>query len=181
MSGRDGRMFCISVRGDGPMFQELRDRSGDPAVHWTEFAADPECQLDDRKQWIKSNPGLASGIKSISYMEKMSRRALSKSENESSFRSLDLNLSQDPGREMICSLSDWKACLEDPQDLPPRTGECFIGFDLGGSSSMTALCAAWANGRIETWGAFPSIPNLADRGKLTTWVSCTSAWPSGPS
>ena len=165
VSGRDGRMFCISVRGDGPMFQELRDRSGDPAVHWTEFAADPECQLDDRAQWIKANPGLASGIKSISYMEKMSRRALSQSENESSFRSLDLNLSVDPGREMICSLSDWKACLEDPGDLPPRTGECFIGFDLGGSSSMTALCAAWANGRIETWGAFPSIPNLADRGK----------------
>ena len=33
-----------------------------------------------------------------------------------------------------------------------------------GSASMTALAAVWPRtGRIEVWGAFPSIPNLAER------------------
>ena len=41
-----------------------------------------------------------------------------------------------------------------------------LGFDCGGSSSMTALCrCAWpSTGRVEAWGAFPDTPSLADRG-----------------
>ena len=56
----------------------------------------------------------------------------------------------DPAREMIVGLHDWQACVVAPDDLPPRAGECVIGFDLGGSSSMTccrALCGRERAGR----------------------------------
>ena len=39
VSGRDGRLVCISIRGDGPMFRELGERAADPAVVWHEYAA----------------------------------------------------------------------------------------------------------------------------------------------
>ena len=92
VSGRDGRMWAISVRGDSPMFSELAARAGDPAVYWVEYAADPDARLDDPEAWTAANPGLKSGVKGTAYMEKMSRRAQSRTENESNFRSLDLNL-----------------------------------------------------------------------------------------
>ena len=85
--------------------------------------------------------------------------------DESSFRALDMNQPATPGSEMIFSLAEWQACIVSEYDQPPRTGACCLGFDLGGSSSMTALAAVWPNGRIETWGAFPGTPALTDRAR----------------
>ena len=163
VSGRDGRLICISIRGDGPMFRELGERAADPSVVWHEYAAPADCELDDRAAWTAANPGLAGGIKSASYMADMARRALASPADQRSFRSHDLNAPVDPGREMICSLVDWKACLTD--DPPPRDGEVVIGFDLGGSASMSALVAIWPrSGRLESWGAFPAVPDALSRG-----------------
>ena len=48
--------------------------------------------------------------------------------------------------------------------MPERDGECVVGVDLGGSLSMTACVCLWLkSGRVETWGAFPSVPPLEDR------------------
>ena len=64
---------------------------------------------------------------------------------------------------MICSLADWRACLSD--DPPERDAECVVGFDLGGSASMTSLVCLWPrSGRLEVFGAFPSTPDLRARG-----------------
>ena len=86
--------------------------------------------------------------------------------DEASFRSLDLNQPGAPGREMIFSLAEWEACVVDEAALPPRTGTCCVGFDCGGSSSMTALAAVWPNGRCEAWGAFPGTPALKERARV---------------
>ena len=67
-------------------------------------------------------------------------------------------------REVIVSVENWQACVF--KVLPPREGPVAIGFDLGGSSSMTALVAYWPEtGRLEAYGAFPAEPGLAERGK----------------
>ena len=163
ISGRDGRLMCISIRGDGPMFRELGERAADPAVVWHEYAAPADCELDDRQAWARANPGLEFGIKSESYMADMARRALASPADQRSFRSFDMNQPVDPGRTMIVSTTDWRACIT--AELPPREGRCVIGFDLGGSSSMTALVALWPRtGRMEAWGAFPDTPDLLARG-----------------
>ena len=104
-SGRDGRLVCISIRADGPMFRELGERAADPSVVWHEYAAPADCEIDDRAAWAAANPALGSGIKSASYMADMARRALASPADQRSFRSHDLNAPVDPGREMIVSLT----------------------------------------------------------------------------
>ena len=164
VSGRDGRLLAVSIRGHGPMFSELAERAGSPGVHWQEFAAPADCALDDEKAWDSANPGLQSGIKSVSYMRDASRKAIAVPADASLFRAYDLNQPLNPSKESICQPGEWTAC--ERKELPARQGGCVIGFDLGGSSSMTALCAFWpSSGRLECWGAFPDNPSLAERGR----------------
>ena len=100
-------------------------------------------------------------------MESESRRVSVTVSDESSFRALDLNQPVSPTAEMIFSVSDWLKCVVPISDLPPRTGRCFIGFDLGGSSSLTALAVLFPeNGRVEVWAACPSVPDLAERSRV---------------
>jgi len=163
VSGRDGRTVCISIQGDGPMFRELGERQDDESVVWHCYQPEPRCAIDDEAAWHAGNPGLRSGIKSLNYMRDMARRALNSPANQSTFRAYDLNLPQDPSRETICMPEQWDRCVV--AEPPPRDGECVLGIDLGGSTSMTAACAVWpATGRMETWAAFPSEPSLRERG-----------------
>lgn len=165
ISARDGRFIALSIMGDAPFTAEMveRWRGGDPGVSVHLYQADPDCELDDEAAWHAANPGLTCGIKSLAYMRDEARRVLATPADQASFRAFDLNLPQDPGREMIVSVADWRACLTD--ELPSRDGACVLGFDLGGSSSMTALAALWpGTGRLEVWGAFPGTPDLKQRG-----------------
>ena len=161
VSARGGRFIALSIVGDSPFTQELIERRDDPAVAVHHYAAEPDAALDDVHAWRAANPGLGS-VKSLDYMRDASRRALAIPADAATFRAFDLNTPQDPSREMIVSLHDWQACTTG--ELPERRGECVVGFDLGGSSSMTALVAIWPRtGRMEAWGAFPDTPALAER------------------
>ena len=165
-SARDGRLLAISIRGDGPMFRELADRAGDAGVVWQEHAPPVGCALDDVAAWHLANPGLSSGIKSLSYMEDAARRAIANQSDAGLFRAFDLNQPQAPTREMIVSVGDWSGVVVQDQDLPPRDGRVVVGVDLGGSSSMTAAVAVWpGTGRVEVWAAFPDTPDLMTRGR----------------
>ena len=94
-----------------------------------------------------------------------SRRVASSVSDQPAFLAFDLNRPQSPSREQVCAPSDWAACLVSPRELPPRSGPCFVGFDAGGSSSMTAAAAYWPETkRLEIFAAFPATPNLIDRG-----------------
>ena len=53
----------------------------------------------------------------------------------------------------------------DEAELPPRVGGAFLGFDLGGSTSMTCAVSTWTSGRVEVWAALPAVPSLRDRGR----------------
>ena len=164
VSGRDGRLLCISIRGDGPMFDELADRSGADSIVWHEYAAAEDADILDRDEWHKANPGLASGIKSLSYMEDASQRAVSSPADQPSFRAYDLNLPRNPSTETLCSPEDWRAC--EVSELPERAGPCIVGFDLGGSSSLTAFAAHWPQtGRMEVWTAIGDTPSLLERSR----------------
>ena len=162
-SARDGRFMALSIMGDAPFTREIVERQHDPAVTVHLYQPREDCELDDETAWHAANPGLAVGIKSLAYMRDEARRVLASPADQASFRAHDLNLPQDPGREMIVSTADWRACLTD--DPPPRDGECVVGWDAGGSASMTALVAMWPrSGRMEAWGAFPAVPDALTRG-----------------
>ena len=97
-------------------------------------------------------------------MADRARQALMSSADQSSFRAHDLNQPQSPTRETIVSVTDWDKCEE--ENPPERDGVCVVGFDAGGSVSMTAAAAIWpASGRLECWAALPATPDLQQRGQ----------------
>ena len=158
VSAKGGRVLHISVRGDSPLFGEILDN---PAVVKRVYAAPEGCDIDDREAWAAANPGLGT-IKMTSYMEQEVERIRGAPHDEPSFRAYDLNQNLDPTREMICTPADLRGCFVD--ELPPRQGSCFLGFDFGEATSATAAVALWpATGRFESWMAFGDNPPLLDR------------------
>ena len=118
------------------------------------------------KAWHAANPGVVSGIKSIDYLREAAARAAGTAD-EGEFRAYDLNCADCPTpAESALSVSQWLACEASPADLPPREGRAVLGIDLGASASMTAAACFWFDtGRLETLAAFPSWPDLGDRGR----------------
>ena len=158
-------MLAISIKGDGPMFSELAARDGTPEVFWKEYTAPEDCALDDRQAWAAANPGLADGIKSTEYMVAASSRAKANLADARIFRSHDLNQPGNPTAENLIDVGAWMGCEMHVEDLPEREGQVVLGFDAGGSSSMTAAVAIWESGRMETFAAFPADPDLVARGQ----------------
>ena len=160
VSAKGGRIIHISVRGDSSLFAEVLDN---PATVKRIYAAPEGCAIDDQAAWHAANPGIAAGIKQLGYMAQEVNRVRGAPADEPSFRAFDLNQNLDPTREMICSPDDLRACFTD--QLPPRDGPAFLGFDFGEATSSTAACAIWpATGRLETWMAFGDTdPSLVER------------------
>ena len=163
-SARDGRMLAISILGNSPLTQELVQRRADPSVVVHLYQAPDGCALDDESAWHAANPGLAEGIKSLTYMKDMARRAAALPSEQSNFRAFDLNQTGTPGAAMIVDAARWNTCAS--RRKPERAGCCFVGFDLGGTTSMCAAAAYWPNtSRLDTWGAYGDTPDLAARGE----------------
>ena len=162
LSAKDGRFVALSVFGSSPFIPEMVARKDDADVAVHVYQADRDARLDDEAQWHRANPGLSCGVKSLDYMRRESKRVLATPSDQGLFRSLDLNIPQDPTREMICSMLDFQLCVGGDAE---RDGHCVAAFDLGGSSSMCAFVALWPwTGRLECYGAFPGMPTLTERG-----------------
>ena len=162
-SARDGRLLAISVIGDSPLTRELMERSGDPAVAVHVHQAPKDCGLEDEGAWRTANPALGT-VKSIEYMRFAARRAAATPSEAPAFRSLDLNQPGVPSRQTIVSLDRWVVCSAKRQ--PERAGRCFLGFDLGGSASLTAAAVYWPDvSRLEVLAAVGDDPSLELRGQ----------------
>ena len=164
LAAKHGRFVALTIHGSGPFVPEFlarKDHAG-VAVHLYQPPADS--RIDDEAAWHQGNPGLGS-IKNLDHMREACTRVLSSVGDQSYFRAEEMNLPGSPGSEMVCSLAEWSKCVVTADELPERTGSCVVGFDLGGSSSMTALAAIWPNGRCESWAAFPGNPTLQARAR----------------
>ena len=165
-SAKDGRFVALSIHGSGPFVDEILERREDPAVAVHHYAAPEGCALDDPAAWHAANPGIAVGIKSLDYMRDEARRVLASPADQAHFRAHELNQPQELTRSTLVTVSDWRACtVPHEDDLPPRRGGAFLGFDLGGSTSMTGAVATWESGRMEIWAALPAVPSLRERGQ----------------
>jgi len=184
-SARNGRVAHISIRGDGPFIPELIERKDDPSVCVHAYLPDPGSDPTDEATWEASNPGLTgpipsaggnglggkasmrpgAGIKQRSYMVDRARIAAQHPGDLALFAAEDCNLPGSPVREMVCSVADWSLLGSDPS---PRQGRCVVGFDCGGSTSMTAAAVIWPEtGRLEVYAGLPVTADytLIDRGR----------------
>ena len=160
VSAKNGRTVHISVRGDSPLYAEVLSN---PVVVSRVYQAPEGCTLDDVDAWRAANPGLGT-VKQLAYMRNEVSRIRGAPGDEPSFRAFDLNQALSPTREMIFSPDDLRGCFVD--ELPPRAGPVYLGFDFGEATSATAAAACWpASGRLETWMAFGDNPPIAERAK----------------
>ncbi|MYE00964.1 MAG: hypothetical protein F4Y03_06735 [Alphaproteobacteria bacterium] len=162
-SARDGRLLAISVIGASPLSKEMIARADDPATVVHVHEAPKGCRLDDPVAWRAANPTLGA-IKSEGYMRDMARRALANPSEQPAFRAFDLNQPAAPGDEMLVPQDRWEAVAAERQ--PERAGPVYLGFDIGGTVSMTAAALYWPEtARLECYGAFGDTPDLAARGE----------------
>ena len=164
LTARRGRMICLSIVSDSPFTQEAISLKGHEGIVVNHYHGDEGCAIDDPVQLRKANPGIESGILHLEDLIRDARLAKKIPANEPFFRAHHLNQRQSPTKELICSPTEWSKCVVDPSALPPREGPAFLGFDPGGSASLTATCTMWANGRTEFHAAVPATPSLAERG-----------------
>ena len=83
--------------------------------------------------------------------------------DQASFRALDMNQPAEPGTETLVPMDKWKKCLT--RALPDPSGECYVGIDMGGNESLTAVSVFYLDtGLLETMGGLPDEPSLKKRG-----------------
>ena len=164
LAARHGRFIAISIYGSGPHVPEFvarRDHDG-VCVHLYQPPLDSD--ITSEEAWHQGNPSIRANIKSLSHMRASLKRVLSSVGDQSYFRSEEMNLPGAENKELLCSPDDWRKCVVEPSRLPPREGRAWLGLDCGGSSSLTAACVLYENGRAEFYAALPGTPSLEDRG-----------------
>ena len=167
---RDGRALIISTSApdDANTFSRWLDEPP-PNTYVQEHRPSPGLPPDDLESLLIANPGAKEGIgPTPDWLVAQARRAIARGGSAlSSFRNLNRNerVASDD-RSVLLTFDEWVACEVSPDDLPERDGPVILGIDLGGSRSMSAAALYWPEtGRLECVGAFPSNPNLADRGQ----------------
>ena len=163
-SAKGGRFVSLSIHGDGPFIPEILARQGSPGLAVHHYAADPDRALNDPVAWRQANPGIDAGIKSVEYMKSEAARVLMTPADQPHFVAHDLNLPQSPTRELLIPMSAWRECVA--HDLPERAGPCCVGFDLGGTSSMTPAAAYWPEARRRADGVGDRYLQMHDRGEI---------------
>lgn len=162
---RGGLFMGVGVRAWSELFSEMRDRRNLPTTVWHEYIGNPDLPIDDVANIKAANPAVDAGILDIEPLLNLAIRSKGSTALEYDFRTYVLNQPAQPRQEMLVNFADWKAMVE-TDELPPRAGACVLGFDAGGSTSMTAAVAYWReSGRLEVYAAFPSTPDLMTRGQ----------------
>ena len=163
VSARNGRFIALSIQGAAPFTAELLERRNDPGVAVHHYTAPEGCALDDRDAWLAANPGLGT-VKAWDYMQQASSRAIAIPADAGAFRAHELNQRADPNSETLCALADYLRCVV--LAMPPRDGECWIGWDVGGAQSFTAAAAFWPiSGRIELFAGVGGDPDPLTRSR----------------
>ena len=163
LAAKHGRFIALSIWGSGPHVPEFVARRDHEGVSVHLYQPPLDSLIGDEGAWHQGNPSLRAKVKSLSHMRAALKRVLSSVGDQSFFRAEEMNLPGAANKELICSPDDWKACTVTRSELPPREGRAWLGLDCGGSSSLTAACVIFDNGRTEFFSAFPGTPPLAER------------------
>lgn len=164
---RAGRALVISTSAadDAHAFSRWID-SPPPGTFVQEHRPAPGLPADDLESLMLANPGSKAGIGSKpAWLIAQAERAIAQGGHAlNSFRLYNRNERiSGEARDLLLTLDEWLNAEVDA--LPPRSGGCVIGIDLGGSASMTAAAFYWPEtGRLEVRGWFPSQPSLLNRG-----------------
>lgn len=161
----DGRLVALGTMPESELhwFAKRMKQPAPGRVSMLHRASEPE-KWKEREQWIKANPSLEH----MPDLERQIEKECSESENNPSthaaFMALRLNMGtpETDRCDELVTAEQWKACRS--LDVPPPEGAPVWGLDLGGTAAMSALAAAWPNGRLDVIACFGRGPSLAKRG-----------------
>ncbi|MDE0510024.1 MAG: terminase large subunit [Gammaproteobacteria bacterium] len=154
-------LIALGTRPDSPehWFEKMLAGGADYSQCHAANEDDPPFQ---RRTWLKANPGM----RYMPDLEEAIRAEALEAKRDpvmlSSFRALRLNLgTSDVRRQYLLMPNTWKQI----EGNAAKTGPTVWGIDLGGSAAMSAITCHWTEtGRLESLAAFPSDPDLRDRG-----------------
>ena len=147
----------------------------DDAQHWfcrmlkrngVTYAADPEADPFDPATWAAANPSLSHFPALLAVYQREADEAAADPSLLPVFRALRLNLgTADHEINVLIEAERWAGAEVDI--LPERRGPMVLAFDLSGGDALAASAAYWpVTGRLEALASFPSLPTLAERGKV---------------
>jgi phage terminase large subunit-like protein len=161
----DAIMFVISTQApaDNAYFSIIMDeaiRSQSPHTVCHVYAADKDCDLMDRDQWHKANPGLGK-FRSIKEMAAKAEKAVNLPSAANGIMNLNFNMRVSL-HSLYMSPEVWKKCLRPVNEDTWTTTPIDIGIDLSQRTDLTAAVACWRDedtGRINlrTWAFAPSV------------------------
>ena len=161
---KGAKVFLIGTRpSDSSHFYAEILSDKDRSVYSQVHAADKSDNIQLLSTWRKANPALSQGMPRMEVLRAEARRALVSPAIAQSFRSLRLNAGTPSAmdRSELLASDQW-ARIED--STAAATGQFTLGIDVGGSRAMTAAAAYFLDtGRLEVFGAFPSIPTIEER------------------
>lgn len=150
---------------EGHWFTELLLSHADSTASMV-YAAHKDDPLFNVKTYRKANPSYDHLPDLRQTIEAESKEAEAGGDDLADFKAFRLNMGtpEVTGKELIVSLANWRAVVKDIP--PPRKGPVFVGIDLGGGTSMSAVAFYWpVSGLLEAYGAFPAEPGLLERGR----------------
>ena len=120
----------------------------------------------DEAQWLKANPSLPHMPDLERQLRKEAKEAESNPATLAAFRALRLNggTRETDAHDELVTAEQWADCLAAP--VPPPEGTPVWALDLGGTGAMSALAAAWPNGRLDVLAMFGNRPSLLERGAI---------------
>ena len=135
--------------------------SGGADYYQTHAARESDAPFQ-RRTWARANPSLASMPDLEAAIRAEAGEAKSDPAMLAAFRALRLNLgTEDTEASWLLDADTFARRIGDVS----ADGRCVWGVDLGATAAQSAIAAYWPDtGRLEALAAFPSEPNLRERG-----------------
>ena len=132
--------ITISTQSNDPehILSKLIDdglSKSDPTIVCHLYAADENCDLDDKTQWEKANPALGD-FRDYQDLASAVAKAKRMPAEEPKVRNLFLNQRINPSATLI-SHAEWMACI-DPRTIAEGS-DVYLGLDLSSVADLTAL------------------------------------------
>ena len=165
---RDSKLIAVGTRSDDPehWFSELFESSGNAGVYGQLHTPSQGIDEFSLEAIRAANPAYGYFPMLREKIKEDREKAMRKGGRALRiWRALRLNMGTaiEENRESLVAVENWEGCKVNI--LPAKEGPVALAFDLGGSSSMTTFASYWPEcGRLEVFGAFPSDPDLAERG-----------------
>lgn len=130
------------------------------------FEAPRDCDWRDEEIWHAVNPGLRHGYPDLEGLRALAREAEHRPADREAFRQFHLGIRLDHSADPFVDMTIYDLGA-DPLDLEALKGEpCWLAVDLGLTTDLTAVVAAWRMGedgyQVAAWFFCPA-DNLRGR------------------